>query len=210
MGGMVDDAWGVHTSDVAGFNNPAGSAPIYKFPYAFPTNLAQPGSQSFYQAFDAKNYQDPFVQEWDFTIEQSLGKSMSLRVAYDGNHGSHLGVITNANELPPNTSGFTALGNSAPFPIWNYIAYQKSIGISNYNAMTIALQKRFSDGVQFQASYIFARNLADNAGYDPTAFTGENGGTIRSTITEMFLSLIGNDSWEPSFMSFRSVKARSS
>jgi hypothetical protein len=177
MGGMVDDAWGVHTSDVAGFNNSPGK-PTYTFPYAFPTNLAQPGSQSFYQAFDAKNYQDPFVQEWDLTLEQSLGKGLALRVSYDGNHGSHLGVITNANELPPNTSGFTALSSSAPFPIWNYIAYQKSIGVSNYNAGTVAIQKRFSGGLQFQASYIFARNLSDNAGYDPTTFTGENGGTI--------------------------------
>jgi hypothetical protein len=177
MGGMVDDAWGVHTSDVAGFNNSPGK-PTYTFPYAFPTNLAQPGSQSFYQAFDAKTYSDPFVQEWDLTLEQSLGKGLALRVSYDGNHGSHLGVITNANELPPNTSGFTALSSSAPFPIWNYIAYQRSIGVSNYNAGTIAVQKRFSGGLQFQASYIFARNLSDNAGYDPTTFTGENGGTI--------------------------------
>ncbi|MCU1259799.1 MAG: hypothetical protein JWO80_2684 [Bryobacterales bacterium] len=177
MGGMVDDAWGVHASDVAGFNNSPGK-PTYTFPYPFPTNLAQPGSQSFYQAFDAKNYKDPYVQEWDLTVEQDLGKGLGLRVSYDGNHGSHLGVITNVNELPANTVGFSALSSSAPFPLWNYIAYQRSIGESNYHSATVAVQKRFSSGLQFQVSYIFARNLADNAGYAPTTFTGENGGTI--------------------------------
>jgi hypothetical protein len=180
MGGALDSAWGVHTSDVAGFNNPAGtstSAAIYKFPYAFPTNLAQPGSQSFYQAFDI-NYKDPFVQEWDLTLEQDLGKGYSLRASYDGNHGSHLGLLTNVNELPSNTSGFSALSSSAPYPLWNYIAYQRSIGVSNYNAATIAVQKRFAHGLQFQGSYIFARNLSNNGGYDPTTFTGENGGTV--------------------------------
>ncbi len=180
MGGALDSAWGVHTSDVAGFNNPAGtssSAAIYRFPYAFPSNLAQPGSQSFYQAFDT-NYKDPFVQEWDLTLEQSLGKGYSLRASYDGSHGSNLGLLTNVNELPSNTVGFSALSSSAPFPLFNYIAYQRSIGVSNYNSATIAVQKRFSQGFQFQGSYIFARNLANNQGYAPTAFTGENGGYV--------------------------------
>ena len=178
MGGMVDDAWGVSTSDVASFTNSIVSGkPVYTFPYAFPSNLAQPGSQAFYQAFDP-NYKDPYVQEWDMTLEQELGKGTALRISYDGSHGSNLGVITNANEVPSNTVGFAAASASAPFPLWDYIAFQRSIGISNYNAMTTAVQKRFSGGLQFQASYIFTKNLADNAGYDPTNFTGSNGGTI--------------------------------
>ncbi len=82
------------------------------------------------------------------------------------------------NEVPSNTAGFAVASASAPFPLWDYIAYQKSIGISNYNAMTSSVHKRFSSGLQFQASYIFAKNLSDNAGYDPTNFTGGNGGTI--------------------------------
>jgi hypothetical protein len=178
MGGMVDDAWGVHTSDVASFGNSiVNGKPLYTFPYPFPSDLAQPGSQAFYQAF-AATYKDPYVQEWDLTLEQDIGKGIGVRLSYDGNHGSNLGVITNANEVPPNTIGFDAANLSAPFPLWNFIAYQRDIGESNYNAATIAVQKRFSKGLQFQASYIFARSLADNAGYNPTTFTGENGGTI--------------------------------
>jgi hypothetical protein len=178
MGGMVDDAWGVHTSDVASFGNSiVNGKPVYSFPYPFPSDLAQPGSQAFYQAF-AATYKDPYVQEWDLTLEQDIGKGIGVRLSYDGNHGSNLGVITNANEVPPNTIGFDTASLSAPFPLWNFIAYQRDIGESNYNAATIAVQKRFSKGLQFQASYIFARSLADNAGYNPTTFTGENGGTI--------------------------------
>jgi hypothetical protein len=178
MGGMVDDAWGVHTSDVASFGNSiVNGKPLYTFPYPFPSDLAQPGSQAFYQAF-AATYKDPYVQEWDLTLEQDIGKGIGVRLSYDGNHGSNLGVITNANEVPPNTIGFDTANLSAPFPLWNFIAYQRDIGESNYNAATIAVQKRFSKGLQFQASYIFARSLADNAGYNPTTFTGENGGTI--------------------------------
>jgi hypothetical protein len=178
MGGMVDDAWGVHTSDVASFGNSiVGGKPVYSFPYPFPSDLAQPGSQAFYQAF-AATYRDPYVQEWDLTLEQDIGKGIGVRVSYDGNHGSNLGVITNANEVPPNTIGFDTANLSAQFPLWNFIAYQRDIGESNYNAVTVSMQKRFSKGLQFQASYAFSKSLADNAGYNPTTFTGENGGTI--------------------------------
>ena len=179
MGSMVDDAWGIDAGDVANFTNSISNGKAaYTFPYPYPSNLAQPGSQAFYQAFDAKNYKDPYVEEWDFTIEHDLGKGVGIRASYDGNHGGKLGLITNANEVQPNTIGFAAASASAPFPLWDYIAYQKSIGISNYNAFTLAVQKRFSGGLQFQASYILTKNLADNAGYDPVYFTGEAGGTI--------------------------------
>jgi Carboxypeptidase regulatory-like domain/TonB dependent receptor len=179
MGSMVDDAWGVATSDVANFTNSiVNSKPRYTFPYPYPSNLAQPGSQAFYQAFDPKNYKDPYVEEWNFTVEHDFGKNVGLRVSYDGSHGTHLGVITNLNEVQPNTLGFGTATNLAPYPLWDYIAFQKSIGESNYEALTVALQKRFSSGLQFQASYILTKNLADNAGYDPLYFTGEAGGTI--------------------------------
>jgi hypothetical protein len=170
---------GCSTSDVANFTNSiVNGAAKYTFPYPYPSNLAQPGSQAFYQAFDPKNYRDPTVAEWDFTVEQDLGRNIGLRASYDGSHGNHLGLITNLNELQPNTAGFSAVSANAPYPLWNYIAYQKSIGVSNYEAFTLAIQKRFSAGLQFQASYILTKNLADNAGYDPVTFTGEAGGTI--------------------------------
>ena len=133
--------------------------PVYSFPYRFPTDLAQPGSQAFYQAFATK-YKDPYVQEWDLTLEQDLGKGIGVRLSYDGNHGSNLGVITNGNEVAPNTVGFNTASLSARFPLWNFIALQRPLGESNYNAMTVAVQKHFSKGLQFQASYIFTRSLS--------------------------------------------------
>jgi hypothetical protein len=47
---------------------------------------------------------------------------------------------------------------------------------SNYDALTTSVNKRLSKGLQFQTSYVFAKNLSNQAGYDPTGFTGENGG----------------------------------
>jgi hypothetical protein len=50
--------------------------------------------------------------------------------------------------------------------------------LSNYNALTVSVNKRMARGLQFQVSYNFAKNLSDIGGYAPTAFAGSGGGTI--------------------------------
>jgi len=50
--------------------------------------------------------------------------------------------------------------------------------ISNYNAGTVSVTKRFSGGLQYAASYVYARNLSNEGGYNPTIFAGEFGGMV--------------------------------
>jgi hypothetical protein len=44
--------------------------------------------------------------------------------------------------------------------------------------VTIAGNKRFSHGLQFTTNYTFAKNLSNGAGYNPTAFATQAGGTV--------------------------------
>ena len=179
LGSAILNAWAVESSDVGLFRNSiTNGTPAYSFPNPYPSNIAQPGTQDFDLATNIR-YKDPFVQEWDFTIERDLGGGAGLRISYDGNHGSNLGIIENLNQAPVNTIGFSKASQGSPFPIFQYIYYQTNAGYSNYNALTVTAQKRFSHGLQFQTSYILARNLSNAGGYDPTtAFAGEGGGTI--------------------------------
>jgi hypothetical protein len=137
--------------------------------------LAQPGTQVF--DLSAKiHYQDPFVQQWNLTVERDLGFQTGLRISYDGSHGSDLGLTDNPDQVPANTVGFTTATKAAPYPLLEQIIEETNGGRSNYNALTISVNKRFTKGLQFQSSYNYARNLADNGGYDPTAFAGSGGG----------------------------------
>jgi hypothetical protein len=176
-------AWGTTASDVGTFINSVGSsgAPTYQLPYSWPSNIAQPGSQAYFQVTDL-HYKDPFVQEWNLTLERDLGANFGLRLSYDGNHSRNLGTGMNIDQPRPNTIGFANLPSSAiPYPLWSEIYYNTNYGFGNYNAMTVAVQKRLSYGLQMQASYIYARNLSNlggNPGTPAGGFQGEYGGTI--------------------------------
>jgi hypothetical protein len=183
MGTAALSAWGTQSSDVGFFNNSFGAngQPIYTLPYSWPSNIAQPGSQSFFQVTDL-HYKDPYVQEWNVTIERDLGASFGLRLSYDGNHSSNLGTGMNINQPPPNTIGFGNLTPANfPFPLWQEIYYNTNYGFGNYNAMTVSVKKRMSNGLQLQSSYIYARNLSNLGGNPSTpagGFAGEYGGTL--------------------------------
>lgn len=164
LAGGAIDGWAVESSDLGTFGNMVGAngKPIYSLPYSFPSNIAQPGSQ-FFDLASNLHYQDPYVQEWNLTLERDLGKATSLRVSYDGSHSSHLATIENIDQVQPNTLGYDAAVASAPFPLMSAILSQQSIGYANYNAGTIDLHKR-ADHVQFDLSYVFTRNLANTNG----------------------------------------------
>jgi hypothetical protein len=147
------------------------------FPNAFPAVLAIPGAESF-QLASALHYHDPYVQQWNATLERDIGFSTGLRVTYDGSHGSLLGYQFNANQIPANTLGFVASQAVTPYPGFSNIAYETNGARSNYNAVTFSANRRFSKGLSFQASYAIAKNLSNAGGANPTGFASEAGGTI--------------------------------
>ncbi len=176
LGNLLNAAWAVEASDLAAFTNSVSNGKAaYTFPYPFPSNLAQPGSQIFDLSSNL-HYKDPYVQQWNLTVERDLGYQVGLRLSYDGSHGSNLGLTDNPDQVPANTAGFSAATKFAPYPLFNQIVEETNGGMSNYNAFTVSVNKRMSKGVQFQTSYNFAKNLSDNGGYNPSAFAGSGGG----------------------------------
>jgi hypothetical protein len=178
MGALPDDGSTVASADYAFFSNSiVNGKPMFTFPYPFPSNIAQPGSQSFDLGFPL-HFQDPTVHEWDLTLEQDLGRGIGIRLSYDGSHSSNLGNVYNLNQVPTNTIGFAAASAIAPFPLFSDVSFRGDFGTLNYNAGTVSIHKRFSGGLQFETSYAFARNLADSTGYNPTAGSSEMGGRV--------------------------------
>jgi hypothetical protein len=176
LGWLLLGSWAVEASDVANFSNSitSGKADL-RFPYAFPSNLAQPGTQSF-QYMDALHYKDPYVQQWNFTFERDLGFQTAVRLSYDGSRGSDLGLSDDLSQVPANTVGYAKASLTAPFPTFAALDNFDNGGRSNYHAFTVTVNKRLSKGLQFQVSYNFAKNLSDVGGYNPTSYAGPAGG----------------------------------
>jgi hypothetical protein len=177
LGTLLGAGWAIHSADQAFFNNTisASGVPALTFPSPYPSNLAVTGSQFFQQASDL-HYPEGDIQQYNLTIERDLGFNTGLRLSYDGNHASNLGVQVNLGQLPPNTVGFNNATSLLKYPLFGEVESEVGGGIQNYNAFTISLNKRFSGGLQFLTTYTFARNLTDAQGFNPTGFASEAGG----------------------------------
>ncbi len=182
MEGLLSAGFAVHSVDQGKYNQTiVNGQPQFAFPYAFPSNLAVAGSQDFKQAF-ALHYQDPAFYQWNLTVERDLGYSTGLQVSYIGSAGTNLVLNGNTGQVPVNTIGYAAAQAFAPYPLWAEIETVQNGGISHYNALNIAVLHRLRNGVQFQSSYTFSRNLSDAQGQAPTSFTGEDGGLAENLL----------------------------
>src|SRR6266446_990470 len=178
LGALLGAAYAIHSANQAFYNQTiVNGQPALRFPYPFPANLAQPGTQFFQQAGDV-HYKDPKVDQWNLTIERDLGFGTALRLSYNGSHGRDLGRQGNADQLAPNTTGYTAGSPLLLYPDFGLMQIEANGGRSNYHALTSALTKRLSHGIQFQSSYTYLRNLTNAQGYNPTSFASEAGGLV--------------------------------
>ncbi len=108
--------------------------------------------------------------QWNISIQHQFGNSMTLQAAYVGQNNDHLMVPVNASQ-----GVLTASGAVLPSP---YLAGNPTLaadgptdkltitnGIQNYNALQVSLQKRLSNGLEFQANYTWSKCLTDSIGY---------------------------------------------
>ncbi|WP_158751011.1 TonB-dependent receptor [Acidobacterium sp. S8] len=180
LGFSLVSGWAVHSSFVnySYQSVDANGNPTISFPAPFSSTITS-GGASFQYAFPV-HYIDPSVQQWNLTLEQDLGAGIGMRLSYIGSHGGNLETFVDVNQVPANTIGWnSAFPQYAPFQSWGYIQSVVNGAESNYNSMSVAATKRFVNGLQFQASYVWTRDLSDAGGYAPSGVTTE-GGSISS------------------------------
>jgi Carboxypeptidase regulatory-like domain len=175
LGFSLVSGWAVSSSFVnytGQSQNAPGGSPTISFPSPFSATVV-PGGASFQYAFPI-HYSDPSVQQWNLTLEQDLGHDIGMRLSYIGSHGSDLETFVDLNQVQPNTIGWAnAFPLDAPFQSWGYIESIVNGSQSNYNGMSASMSKRFVNGLQFQVSYMWTRDLSDAQGYAPTSLTTE-------------------------------------
>ncbi len=100
----------------------------------------------------------PQYMKWSFEIQQGLGPKTSFNVRYVGNRGIHETTqIPSLNAFQP-PSGFAGLPVAPPVPSFGIVTGIYSEAISNYNGMSVSLQRQYSSG-SFLINYTFSKAL---------------------------------------------------
>jgi hypothetical protein len=105
------------------------------------------------------NIDDGKVQEWNLSLEQSIGANL-ISVAYVGNKGTHLVGGGFSDQAPP---GPGPLNPRRPFTNVS-VGLAGSDGNSTYNSLQVRAERRFARGLSFIVSYAWEHAIDNSDG----------------------------------------------
>jgi len=116
-----------------------------------------------------RDLKQPYVQQWNLNLQQTLSRHSFFRVAYVGSHGVHLStMVEDANlvipeVLPDGRLFFPAEGQKVN-PVLGMIRDRPFEGHSFYHGMQLEYIRRWHAGFHLQGSYTFSRSIDDFSG----------------------------------------------
>ena len=127
--------------------------------FEFPKNLVD-------GLVDQESQRDPYFQRWMIDIQKSLGQDMVLSLAYQGARGTKLPYRENINAAPyrtgwPDDAEFVDTFRPNPNGRFRDVRVTRHGANSFYNAATIKLERRFSEGLQFTSHYTWSKTVSD-------------------------------------------------
>jgi hypothetical protein len=129
------------------------------------------------------SFHSPYTAEWNLDVQRAITNSLTLDVAYVGNHGfdepsridlnqpplgagytnavisACLAAPTAAHCAPDTNAEAAASPYNAKFPYLSNIISQGNLYFSNYNALQITANMRADHGLSFLAGYTLAHAL---------------------------------------------------
>lgn len=178
-GGVIDPAYVPVYSRLQGFVNGQGNptrdttqTPVYT------------GNSEIYLGLEVPTrYVNPSTQQWNISLQQSLGRGWVLEAGYVGTKGTNLRETRDLNQsidartnpltlTATDGTNYTITQNTlanvnarAPYPGLGVAGFQifANDANSNYNSLQTTLSHRFSKGLQFQAAYTFSKAIDETS-----------------------------------------------
>jgi hypothetical protein len=181
LGSVFFSLTGTVQSDVRSFNNVgADGKPIFVLPQTrTPDSGIRAGAVGTFQFRTANqiDFHPPYMMQCGLSVDRQITSNMGLRLSYIANRGVQLPWAPDLNQPQSSTTFYSQRpATDRPFPLWDLIYSRDSGANSIYNSFQVELNRRFSGGLSFTTAYTLAKNLADNAGPNPSSFAGETGG----------------------------------
>jgi hypothetical protein len=138
--------------------------------------IAGVGTSTAFRAIQ-RDFHPPESWQWNLTVSREVMADTVLELSYVGNDGSHIWRRNvNINAVPPgqarldiaqavrDNQGTDALiAANRLFPNLGPITTSMSNGESNYHALQVWLNRRFSHGLAYQASYTWGHTISNVA-----------------------------------------------
>lgn len=138
------------------FEPAPGAVPSLTWANPFPGGGAIPNNPAL--VANARNRVNPYLQQWNFTIEHELLRNTAVRVSYLGNRGTHLERDALINDTPMAPGAAQPL---RPYQPWGPITYWESGRNSMLHQLQLGFVRRYTSGFTLQFEYQFSRALAE-------------------------------------------------
>jgi hypothetical protein len=106
-----------------------------------------------------------YMQHWNANVQQSLGSSRILEIAYVGSKGTKLLTARDINQPQPSVLPPGLPVVPRPDPRFDDIDIIESRANSSYHSLQARFQQRFSRGLAALASYTWSKSLDDASNF---------------------------------------------
>ena len=132
------------------------------------------------------NFKTPYLYQYSLEVQRQLPYKIVASVAYVGSRGKHLverfegntpipivlpggvpcnaGAVSATNPILPSGTLCTPKTATRRNPNWDAMQERSLNGLSWYDSMQVSVLRRFSAGLQVQASYTWSKSLDTSAG----------------------------------------------
>jgi hypothetical protein len=102
----------------------------------------------------------PYLQQWNVSAEQSIGRRGTFSLSYVGSAGSHLIRVRDLNQASLSPTGSQAnVQSRRPYPQYSSIFYVETEGSSNFNALEVHYKGQIAPGVSLWSAYTYSHSL---------------------------------------------------
>jgi outer membrane receptor protein involved in Fe transport len=100
----------------------------------------------------------PYVQQWTFSLQRQITPSLKAEAIYFGSHGVKISSqLIDNTALVPGPGPITARQKNPNFPAYVLNGYNSYH--SNYNGLSLILQRRFAAGLSFSVNYTWSKSI---------------------------------------------------
>ncbi|HUP03027.1 MAG TPA: TonB-dependent receptor [Bryobacteraceae bacterium] len=159
------------------FSDPAESAvPRYSWTSTTTPNLSYPLTPFLNPALALyspkaifRHRKDLSYNNYDFMIQQDVGKGFVAQVGYQGSQGHHLFDKYTVNLINPATG-------TRPLSAFSSFGMKTNDGNNNFNSMQASIHRLFAHGLLFQANYMWSHGITDASDGSGTSVSFEDMG----------------------------------